>query len=123
MVGRWRPAREVFGDDVPLADGLRAYLSQEHVGHPGRGCVAAALGADGARQAKPVRRAFSNVAKGLMRLVDRKLHPTIRGAREPSDDALRLASTMVGAVVLARLADDPALVQRLLAAARGALRS
>lgn len=116
-------AREVFGDDVPLADALRAYLSEEHVAHPGVGCVVAALGTDGARQAKPVRRAFANVAKGLLRLVDRKLHPTTRGPREPSDEALRLASTMVGAVVLARLADDPALAQRVLAAARRSLPS
>jgi TetR/AcrR family transcriptional repressor of nem operon len=116
-------AREVFGDDVPLADALRTYLSREHVAHPERGCVVAALGTDGARQAKPVRRAFANVAKGLLRHVDRKLHPTSRGAREPSDEALRLASTLVGAVVLARLTDDPALAQRLLGAARDSLRS
>lgn len=116
-------AQEVFGDDVPLADALGTYLSMEHVAHPELGCVVAALGTDGARHVTPVRRAFGNVARGLLRVVDRKLHPTSRAAREPSDEALRLTSTMVGAVVLARLADDPALAQRLLAAARGALRS
>jgi AcrR family transcriptional regulator len=116
-------AQKVFGEDVPLADALRTYLSPEHVAHPEVGCVVAALGTDGTRQAKPVRRAFANVAKGLLRAIDRKLHPTARGAREPSDEALRLASTMVGAVVLARLADDPALAQRLLGAARRSLRS
>jgi TetR/AcrR family transcriptional repressor of nem operon len=116
-------AREVFGDDIPLANALRTYLSQEHVAHPEHGCVVAALGTDGARQAKPVRRAFANVAKGLLRLVDRKLQPATKGAREPSDEALRLASTMVGAVVLARLTDDPSLTQRLLGAARHSLQS
>lgn len=116
-------AREVFGDDVALADALRTYLSQEHVAHPEIGCVVAALGSDGARQARPVRRAFANVARGLLRVVDRKLHPSSRGPREPNDEALRLTSTMVGAVVLARLADDPELAERLLTAARGALRS
>jgi TetR/AcrR family transcriptional repressor of nem operon len=116
-------ARGVFGDDIPLADALRTYLSQEHVAHPEQGCVVAALGTDGARQARPVRRAFANVAKGLLRLVDRKLHPLTKGSREPSDEALRLASTMVGAVVLARLMDDPSLAQRLLGAARHSLQS
>jgi len=111
-------AAEVFGDDVPLAQAIGAYLSEGHVAHPELGCVVAALGTDGARQAKPVRRAFAKVAKNLLRLVDRKLHPTSRGAREPSAAALRLASTMVGAVVLARLTDDPALAQRVLDAAR-----
>lgn len=116
-------AREVFGEHVPLADALRTYLSQEHVAHPELGCVVAALGTDGARQATPVRRAFAKVTKGLLQLVERKLHPTPRGAREPSDEALRLASTMVGAVVLARLADDSALAQRVLASARRSLPS
>lgn len=116
-------AREIFGDDVPLADTLCAYLSQDHVAHPELGCVVAALGTDGTRQAKPVRRAFASVAKGFLRLVDRKLHPASREAWEPSDEALRLASTMVGAVILARLVNDPALAQRLLKAARRALPS
>jgi TetR/AcrR family transcriptional repressor of nem operon len=116
--------QEALGDDVPLADSLRIYLSEAHVAHPELGCVVAALGTDGARQATPVRRAFSNVTKGLLRAVDRKLHPAAsRGAREPSDEALRLTSTMVGAVILARLADDPALARRLLGAARHSPRS
>jgi len=115
-----RTAQDVLGDQVPLAEALRVYLSQEHVAHPELGCVVAALGSDGARQAKPVRRAFANVTKRLLSLVDRKLHPRSRGAREPSDEALRLASTMVGAVILARLVNDPALAQRLLSAAQPA---
>lgn len=110
-------ARSVFGDDVPLADTLRVYLSQTHVEHPERGCVVAALGAGAARQGRPVRRAFANVATGLLRLVDAKLRPKITN-HEPSDEALRLASTMVGAVVLARLVNDAALAERLLGAAR-----
>jgi hypothetical protein len=57
------------------------------------------------------------VASVLRRAIERKLHPR-RPAPEPSEDALQLDSAMVGAVVLARLVDDPALAQRLLAAAR-----
>jgi TetR/AcrR family transcriptional regulator, transcriptional repressor for nem operon len=116
-------AERVFKEDVALADALRVYLSEDHVAHPEVGCVVAALGTDGARHAKPVRRAFANVTSGLLRLVDRKLHPASKGAREPSDEALRLTSTMVGAVVLARLTADPALAERLLGAARRSLRS
>lgn len=116
-----RTERDVLGEKVSLVEALRRYLSQEHVAHPEVGCVLAALGSDGARQAKPVRRAFENVTKRLLSLVDRKLHPRSRGAREPSDEALRLASTMVGAVILARLVNDPALAQRLLNAAQPTL--
>ncbi len=76
----------------------------------------AALGGEGARQPEPVHSAFAAAARGLLAAIERKLHPR-RPAPEPGEDALRLASAMVGTVVWARLVDDPALAQRLLAAA------
>jgi TetR/AcrR family transcriptional repressor of nem operon len=110
-------ARGAFGDALPLEETLKRYLSTAHVEHPGQGCVVAALGTDGCRQALPVRRAFAEVARGLLRLVERKLHPT-RSSSPPTEAALRLAATMVGAVVLARLVHDPDLAERILHAAR-----
>ncbi len=108
-----------FADALPLAETLRRYLSEGHVAHPEEGCVVAALGSEGAHQPAPVRRAFAEVARGLLGLVEKKLHPE-RPARALSEDALRLAATMVGAVVLARLVDDEALANRILKAARHA---
>jgi len=104
----------VFGDDVPLADALRTYLSQEHVAHPEAGCVVAALRRRWRASAQPVRRAFANVSKGLLRLVDRKLRPTAQGCsgaerRGPAshlDHRRRRGPRAAG--------DDPALAQRLL---------
>jgi TetR/AcrR family transcriptional repressor of nem operon len=110
-------SRGAFGEGLALDETLGRYLSAGHLAHPERGCVVAALGTDGARQAPPVRRAFAEVARGLLRLVEAKLNPA-RPARAPSDEALRLASTMVGAVVLGRLVDDPKLAERILRAAR-----
>lgn len=96
---------------------LDAYLSPEHLGHPERGCVLAALGSEGRRQPAPVRRAFAQAARGFIRLVGQKLGRTAPvGA--PTDEAMRLAAQMVGAVVLARLVDDRSLAERILAAAR-----
>ena len=102
--------------ELPLQQTLALYLSPEHLAHPERGCVIAALGAEGARQPAPVRSAFAAAARGLLAAIERKLHPR-QPSPEPSDGAPRLVSTMVGAVVLARLVDDPALARRLLAAA------
>jgi TetR/AcrR family transcriptional repressor of nem operon len=82
---------------APLEQTLALYLSPEHLAHPERGCVIAALGGEGARQPAP--------------LDPRKPSPV------PSDGVLRLVSSMVGAVVLARLVDDPVLARRLLDAA------
>jgi len=105
-----------LADDLPLEQTLSHYLSPEHLAHPERGCVIAALGGEGARQPAPVRSAFAAAARGLLAAIERKLHPR-QPAPEPSDEALRLTSAMVGAVVLARLVDDPALASRLLDAA------
>lgn len=107
---------ETFADSLPLAETLRRYLSEGHVTHPEQGCVVAALGSEG-EQPAAVRGAFATVARGLIGLVEKKLHPG-RAPRALSDDALRLTATMVGAVILARLVDDEALSERILRAAR-----
>lgn len=110
-------SQRVFADELALDETLRKYLSEAHVAHPELGCVVAALGSEGSHQPAAVRRAFAEVARGLVDLVDGKLQDG-RAQRAPSDEALRLASTMVGAVVLARLVEDDALAARLLRAAR-----
>jgi TetR/AcrR family transcriptional regulator, transcriptional repressor for nem operon len=102
-----------LADALPLEQSLARYLSPEHLAHPERGCVIAALGGEGARQSGSVRSAFAAAARGLLAMIERKLHPR-RPSPAPSDQALQLASTMVGAVLLARLVEDPALAQRLL---------
>lgn len=111
-------ATSVFGLES-LDAALERYLSPEHVDHPERGCVIAALGTDAHAPAPTIRAAFARVARGLVQLVEGKLHAKGR-SRAPSDEALRLASTMVGAVVLARLVDEPRLARRILSAARAA---
>ena len=110
-------ANGVFADDLPLEETLQRYLSEGHLAHPEQGCIVAALGTEGERQPAPVRRAFSEAARGLLRLVDKKLHPKAT-SRAVSDEALRLTATMVGAVVLGRLVDDAPLAKRILVAAR-----
>lgn len=105
----------VFEAAPDLEAALAAYVSASHVDHPEQGCVVAALGAEAPRQRTPVRRAFGLAAAGLLRLVQEKLDSR---AKVPTDEALEIASRMVGAVVLARLLDDQRLITRLLAVAR-----
>jgi TetR/AcrR family transcriptional repressor of nem operon len=103
--------------DGPAAETFDAYLSEHHLRHPEEGCVIAALGADGPRQAQPVRRVFGEVARGFLRYVDKKLHP--RGTKGTiSDAALEAGARLVGAIVLARLVRDEALAARILAVAK-----
>jgi TetR/AcrR family transcriptional repressor of nem operon len=112
-------ARGPFAEGVALEQTLARYLSPGHLMHPEQGCVLAALGTEAPKQPKPVRRAFAEVARGFIGRVERKLGPR-RGARAASDAALVQASTMIGAVILARLVDDTALGERILGAARRA---
>jgi TetR/AcrR family transcriptional regulator, transcriptional repressor for nem operon len=107
----------VFEQAPTLDAALEAYLSPAHVTNPAAGCVVAALGAEGPRQAATVRRAFAFAAEGLIDLVQQKLSDG-KAPTTPSDEALSVTARMVGAVVLARLVADPALARRVLQVAR-----
>lgn len=108
-------AQTVLGDQLSLEESLYLYLSDEHLEHPEQGCVLAALGPEGPRQSAPVRRAFAEVARDFVGIIERKLNPRKTGRF--SDEALLRAATMIGAVVLGRLLDETT-ARRLLAAAR-----
>jgi len=111
-------AAHVFGDEVTSAREMAdTYLTASHVAHPEAGCILAALGTEATHQPAPIRRAFGETARGFLAHVERKLHPD-RDGEPPSNEALRLGATMVGAIVLARLVGDPALAERILTAAK-----
>jgi TetR/AcrR family transcriptional repressor of nem operon len=100
--------------DRPLRVLLERYLSGRHRDDPGRGCMFAALAADAARRDGAVRSIFT---EGLRRFVDilaRVAPGASRGARRRR--ALSSMSEMVGALILARAVDDPALSEEILAA-------
>jgi TetR/AcrR family transcriptional repressor of nem operon len=110
-------SESAFTEDSSAQEAFGKYLSKEHVGHPEFGCVVASLGFEGTRQRGRVRRAFADAARGLLRRVEGKLHS--KGGQEAiSNEALEKASQIVGAVVLARLVQDEALAERLLATAK-----
>lgn len=96
--------------DGPLAALARFYLSEGHQQHRGKGCVLAALGPDAARQGPAVREQFSDGVQTFLGL----LEAVLDGDRE---QAMAKLSTLVGALVLARAVDDPALAQGLRQAA------
>lgn len=110
--------------ETPDARGLAAvidgYLSAAHRDRPGKGCSFAALGCEMARQPPALREVFT---EGLKRAADR-LAGLLPEAGEASRDdrALALLSGLVGALVLARAVDDPALSDRFLTATAAALR-
>ncbi|WAC70970.1 TetR/AcrR family transcriptional regulator [Roseateles sp. SL47] len=98
---------------------LSAYLAPSHVEEPDAGCPIAALGSEMRRQAPVVRRAATRRIKEMIDLVARQADDL--GQPEAHQRALTTMATLVGAVVLARAIDEPALSESVLQATRAHL--
>lgn len=106
-------AREPSG--TALASMLGAYLSKVHCENAELGCPLAALGSETPRQAPEVRRVATRHIKEMIDLVARQSPDW--GRPNAHEQALVTLSTMVGALLLARAVDDPALSDGLREAA------
>jgi TetR/AcrR family transcriptional regulator, transcriptional repressor for nem operon len=86
-------------------DEATAYLSPEHMAHPERGCLFAALGPELARGSRGVRRPLAaKIQQRLSRLaasLSSRLSPAVRRRR-----AAGTLACMVGGIVLARGLDE-----------------
>ncbi len=86
---------------------LRAYLSKEHLEDVEAGCPLAALGSETSRQAAAVRRVTTRHIKEMVDLAARQSPDW--GQPAAHERALVTVATMVGALLLARAVDEPAL--------------
>jgi AcrR family transcriptional regulator len=94
---------------------LRGYLSREHLDHVEQGCPLVALGSETPRQPPEVRRVTTRHTKEMIDLLARQSPDW--GQPAAHERALVTMATLVGAVLLARAVDDPALSQELCDAA------
>ncbi|XAH25174.1 TetR/AcrR family transcriptional regulator [Xylophilus sp. GW821-FHT01B05] len=97
--------------DKALEYMLRGYLSKEHQEQAETGCPLAALGSETPRQAPEVRRVATRHIKAMVDLAARQSPDW--GQPGAHEQALVTISTMVGALLLARAVDEPALADRL----------
>ena len=100
---------------MALASMLDAYLSKEHLENAEMGCPLAALGSETSRQAPEVRRVATRHIKEMIDLVARQLPDW--GQPGAHQRALVTVSSMVGALLLARVVDDTGLSDSLREAA------
>lgn len=109
----WSEALESDAPD-PLADIAHTYLSTLHRDHAGNGCVVAALAIDASRQGPKVQHALT---EGLRQHID-MLAQMVPGktAAQRQEKALATYASFIGALVLARAVDDPALSKDFLRA-------
>jgi TetR/AcrR family transcriptional regulator, transcriptional repressor for nem operon len=108
---RWERISQDPDRSTALARIVDSYLDPAHVAAAGTGCVLATLGPEIARR----REARSAITTSIRRMAD-ALTRCLPGRRRQS--ALAALAGMVGAVVLARLSDDPKLADEFLVAAR-----
>jgi TetR/AcrR family transcriptional repressor of nem operon len=98
----------------PLAALAGQYLSPDHRENVGEGCPFAALGADTARRGERVRSAFTAGLEPFLELLLNVIPARSRAQRRRK--AIAILAEMVGAIILARAVNDPALSDEILAA-------
>ncbi len=112
---RWTEIAAQEPGDAALGRIVGNYLDGRHAVPSEHGCVLPALGSELARR-PDTRAALTGSIRAMLGVLTR-LMPARRRARAESA-AMAAFSTMVGAVVLARLSSDPQLSEAILAAAR-----
>ena len=98
-----------------LADYAAWYLSPSHRDATAAGCAVAALGSEAARAGPDARAAMTS---GLRRQVEQFTRLAAGQDEAARQAAIGSWAAMVGAIVLARLSDDPALSDEVLEATR-----
>ena len=111
---RWSDAAAQNPDD-PLGAVIAFYLSADHREEKMDGCPVVALGSDAARQGTNVKAVFEAGIKAYLEVLGRFIGET--DGEESGGKAMAILSTMVGAVTLSRVVNDPDLAQALLDAA------
>jgi TetR/AcrR family transcriptional repressor of nem operon len=113
---RWRKLGEQAPPEKRLATIIDSYLNSAHRDDPGHGCAIPTLGAEIARESPKTRRAF---AAKLEQMIDMlaSLIPDLppKAARK---QAMATISTMMGALVMARIAGNGEFSDEILAAGR-----
>jgi AcrR family transcriptional regulator len=115
LMGRRISQRQARGQSA-LGALVESYLSDTHLRGVEAGCVVAALGSEMHRQTPELLEPSAERVRGLIAMVQQALP-----AHGTQKQAMVIASTLVGALQLARTLGDNAQGNALLAAARSAL--
>jgi TetR/AcrR family transcriptional regulator, transcriptional repressor for nem operon len=115
---RWRKLAETTPPEKRMATIVESYLTPLHRDDPGHGCAVTALGAEIARESPRTRKAFAAKLEQMVDMLAEQLPDVPRKAARKQ--ALATLSTMVGTLVLARIAGSGELSDEILGAGREA---
>ena len=115
---RWRKVAEQTAPDKRLATIVDNYLTPVHRDDPGHGCAVPTLGAEIARESPKTRKAFAAKLEQMIDMMaDQILDVPRKSARKQAVAAL---ATMMGTLVLSRIAGNGEFSDEILAAGREA---
>jgi TetR/AcrR family transcriptional repressor of nem operon len=115
----WRKLTEGTPPEKRLAAIVDSYLSTLHRDNPGHGCAIPTLGAEIAREGPKTRKAFASRVERMIDTVGKQIADVPpKAARK---HAMAAVATMVGTLVLARIAGNGELSDEILTAGRAAV--
>lgn len=116
---RWRKVAEQTPPDQRLAAIVNSYLTPTHRDDVGRGCAVPALGAEIARESPKTRKAFAAKVEQMIDMMASQILDV--PPREARRTAMASLATMMGTLVLARIAGTGELSDAILDAGRDAV--
>jgi TetR/AcrR family transcriptional repressor of nem operon len=116
---RWRKLAETTPPEKRLAAIVDSYLTRVHRDDPGHGCAVPTLGAEIARESPKTRKAFAaKLAQMIEMLADQIPEVPRKTARK---QAMAVIATMMGTLVLSRIAGSGEFSDEILGAGREAV--
>jgi TetR/AcrR family transcriptional repressor of nem operon len=116
---RWRKVAEETPPEKRLATIVESYLTPFHRDDPGHGCAVPTLGAEIARESPKTRKAFAAKLEAMIDMMaDQILDVPRKVARKQAISAL---TTMMGTLVLSRIAGNGEFSDEILGAGREAV--
>lgn len=116
---RWAARAADIAPDKQLAAFVDAYLTPVHRDNPGQGCAVPALGAEIARESPKTRKAFAAKLERMIDVITDQIPDLPRKAARKQ--AMAALATMMGTLVLARIAGTGEFSDEVLSAGREAV--
>jgi TetR/AcrR family transcriptional regulator, transcriptional repressor for nem operon len=115
----WRKQAEAAPAEKRLSTIVNTYLSPLHRDNPGQGCAVPALAAEITRESARTRRAFASRMQRMIEMLAKQFHGVPpKTARKQATAAL---ATMMGSLVMARIAGNSELSDEILKSGREAI--